>query len=154
MITKERLKELIQQRATVYANGVGEIKLIPENDIEIYKNGNDSYILYAFEPNRKYKNEIFAEELFETKEDAKFAEEFQNITRTETMNLPTFEELKEFERFEFKAKDGHRYTIHYISGFNTLAITGIIENKYYGEATKEHYLEACKIAKKLFLGEK
>lgn len=154
MITKERLKELIQQRATVYANGCGELKLIPENDIEIYENGNDSYILYAFEPNRKYKNEIFAEELFETKEDAEFAEEFQNITRTETLSLPTFEELKKFERFEFKAKDGHRYTIHYISGFNTLAITGIIENKYYGEATKENYLEACKIAKKLFLGEK
>ena len=154
MITKERLKELILQRATVYANGCGEIKLIPENDIEIYENGNDSYILYALEPNRKYKNEIFAEELFETKEDAEFAEEFQNITRTETLSLPKFEELKKFERFEFKAKDGHRYTIHYISGFNTLAITGIIENKYYGEATKENYLEACKIAKKLFLGEK
>lgn len=154
MITKERLKELIQQRATVYANGYGELKLIPENDIEIYANGNNSYILYALEPNRKYKNEIFAEELFETKEDAEFAEEFQNITRTETLSLPKFEELKKFERFEFKAKDGHRYTIHYISGFNTLAITGIIENKYYGEATKEHYLEACKIAKKLFLGEK
>lgn len=154
MITKERLKELIQQRATVYANGVGEIELIPENDIEIYENGNDSYILYAFEPNRKYKNEIFAEELFETKEDAEFSEEFQNITRTETLSLPTFEEFKKFERFEFKAKDGHQYTIHYISGFKTLAITGIIENKYYGEATKENYIEACKIAKKLFLGEK
>ena len=154
MITKERLKELIQQRATVYATGFGEIELIPENDIEIYENGNNSYILYAFEPNRKYKNEIFAEDLFETKEDAEFAEEFQNITRTDTMNLPTFEEFKKFERFEFKAKDGHRYTIHYISGFNTLAITGIIENKYYGEATKENYLEACKIAKNLFLGEK
>ena len=154
MITRERLEELIQQRATVYATGLGEIELIPENDIEIYENGNDSYIIYIFEPNRKYKDEIFAEELFETKEDAEFANEFKNIKRTEILNLPTFEELKKFERFDFKAKDGHRYTIHFISGSNILVIVGIIENKYYGEATKENYLEACKIAKRLFLGEK
>ena len=154
MITEERLEELIQQRATVYANGCGEIELIPENDIEIYENGNNSYILYAFEPNRKYKNEIFAEDLFETKEDAEFAEEFQNITRTETLSLPTFEELKKIERFAFFGKDGNIYTIHFMSGFNTLAIVGISGNKYYGEATKENYLEACKIARNLFLGEK
>lgn len=154
MITEERLEELIQQRATVYANGCGEIKLIPENDIEIYENGNDSYILYAFEPNRKYKNEIFAEELFETKDEAEFAEEFQNITRTETLSLPTFEEFKNTQLFSFLGKDGNIYTIHFISGFKTLAVVGMSGNKYYGEATKENYLEVCKIARNLFLGEK
>ena len=154
MITEERLKELIQQRATVYANGFGEIELIPENDIEIYANGNNSYILYALEPNRKYKNEIFAEELFETKEDAEFAEEFQNITRTETLSLPTFEEFKKTQLFSFVGEDWNVYTIYYLSSFKTLAIAGINRTKYYGEATKENYLEACKIAKKLFLGEK
>ena len=112
MITEERLKELIQQRATVYANGFGEIELIPENDIEIYENGKDSYIIYIFEPNRKYKNEIFAEELFETKEDAEFALEFQNIIRTETLNLPTWEEFKEIgEIYAFFGDDGYYCTI-------------------------------------------
>lgn len=95
----------------------------------------------------------YLKDCYETQEDAEFAKEFKNIERTEILNLPTFEELKKFERFNFKVKDGHRYTIHFISGFNILVIAGIFTTEYYGEATKENYLEACKIAKKLFLGE-
>lgn len=154
MITEKRLEELIQQRATVYVysmeddfQGVVRIEL-DENSCGINYEG--ELVRTGFYSDYFYK----LEDIYENKEDAEFAEEFQNITRTETLSLPTFEEFKKFERFDFKAKDGHIYTIHFISGFKTLAITGIIENKYYGEATKENYLEACKIAKKLFLGEK
>lgn len=160
MITKERLKELIQQRATIWCSSwEEEVNLSPENcvidDLCIPEVNFREKRLLVLEDDKKtalhsYRLQFLEEDV----ETEKFKLEFQNITRTDTMNLPTFEEFKKFERFEFKAKDGHQYTIHYISGFNTLAITGIIENKYYGEATKENYLEACKIAKKLFLGEK
>lgn len=151
MITRERLEELMKQGAKVYRTyaDVCVCELDLKKCIEI-DNG------YAWVKGTGCVKQCGypLENLYETKEEAKFAKEFKNITRIDTLNLPTFEELKKFERFDFEAKDGHRYTIHFISGFNTLAITGIIENKYYGEATKENYLEACKIAKKLFLGGK
>lgn len=96
----------------------------------------------------------YLKDCYETQEDAEFAKEFKNITQTVTLSLPTFEELKQIEKFEFKSADGYRYDIFYISGSNKLVLYGIFENKYTGAATKENYIEACKIAKKLFLGEK
>lgn len=159
MISRERLEELIRQRATIYSTSWDEaVELSPETctveNIKISEYGEEiGEKLFVKEDERhipSYRLSALEEDI----ETEKFKKEFQNIIREEILNLPTFEELKKFERFDFKAKDGHRYTIHFISGFNTLAITGIIENKYYGEATKENYLEACKIAKKLFLGEK
>ena len=71
MITKERLEELIEQGATIYSNEYGEIQLKKENDLSLYENGQNNYILYALEPNKKYHNEIFDEDLFETEEEAK-----------------------------------------------------------------------------------
>lgn len=158
MISRERLEKLIEKNIPIYGIDYGRclqpdiVKILVKN--LRYCPSNDNYQYLSNEDGDCYLYEFFNEDLYETKEEAEFAKEFKNITRTETLNLPTFEELKKFERFDFKAKDGHIYTIHFISGFNTLAITGIIENKYYGEATKENYFEACRIAKNLFLGVK
>ena len=162
MISKEKLQELIDKKERAYymqqydINGVW-IKLenvsIEENNYQelVLRNNGEGWYFSCLQ---SYPvNSLPLRDLYGTQEDAEFAKKFKNIERTEILNLPTFEELKKFERFDFKAKDGYKYTIHFISGFNTLAITGIIENKYYGEATKENYLEACKIAKKIFLGE-
>lgn len=156
MISREQLEDLIKKNMPIYGIDYGrylepDIVEIPVRSLR-YCPSNDNYQYLSSKDGDCYLYEFSNEDLYETKEDVEFAKEFKNITRTETLNLPTFEELKKFERFDFKAKDGHRYTIHFISGFNTLAITGIIENKYYGEAIKENYLEACKIAKNLFLG--
>ena len=160
MISKERLEELIEKSATVYATGLGEIELIPENDISIYENGNNGYILYVLEPNKKYKNEIFDEDLFETKEEAEFSLEFQNITRTEILNLPTWEELNK----KVDTIPNMFWQIAKCSEFILFLQTDKILNNsqiilrgnddtYNWSLTKENYLEACKIAKKLFLGE-
>lgn len=157
MINEQRLKELIHKNISIY--GIDYERCLQSNIVEIlirnlrYSSSNDNYQYLSSKDGDCYLYEFFDEDLYETKEDAEFAKEFKNIKRTEILNLPTFEELKKFERFDFKAKDGHRYTIHFISGFSTLAITGIIKNEYYGEATKENYLEACRIAKNLFIGE-
>lgn len=154
MIARERLEQLIDKCATIYATGFGEIELIPENDIEIYENGKDSYIIYIFEPNRKYKNEIFDEDLFETKEDAEFASEFQNITRTETLNLPTWEEFKEIgEVYAFFGADGSYWDLYSRDGDKKEIILLNGYKSYCFDYSKQGYLEACKIAKKLFLGE-
>ena len=160
MITKERLEELIEKGATIYSNEYGEIQLIKENDLILYENGQNNYILYALEPNKKYHNEIFDEDLFETKEEADFVLEFQNITRTETLNLPTWEELNRkvdtipnmFWQI-VKCSD----FILFLQTDKTLNNSQIIlrgsDDTYNWGLTKENYLEACKIAKKLFLGE-
>ena len=160
MITKERLKKLIEECATIYSNEYGEIQLIKENDLILYDNGNNNYILYALEPNKKYHNEIFDEDLFETKEEAEFSLEFQNITRTETLNLPTWEELNKKvdtipNMFWQIAKCSE--FILFLQTDKILNNTQIIlrgnDDTYNWGLTKENYLEACKIAKKLFLGE-
>lgn len=171
MISKEKFNELNSEKKKIYyldygllgSCSVKELDFskrricgvcenyfpIPDEELEVHD--------YCNMQNDGYCDEDFVcylKDCYETQEDAEFAKEFKNITRIETLNLPTWEELKKFERFDFKSKDGHKYTIHFISGFNTLAITGIIKNEYYGEATKENYFEACKIAKKIFLGDK
>ena len=160
MITKERLKKLIEECATIYSNEYGEIQLIKENDLILYENGQNNYILYALEPNKKYHNEIFDEDLFETKEEAEFSLEFQNITRTETLNLPTWEELNKKvdtipNMFWQIAKCSE--FILFLQTDKTLNNTQIIlrgnDDTYNWGLTKENYIEACKIAKKLFLGE-
>lgn len=164
MISKEKFNELKSEKKKIYyldyglfgSCSVKELDFskrqlcgicadyfpIPDEELEVhdYCNIQEDFVCYL-------------KDCYETQEDAVFAKEFKNINRTEILNLPTFEELKKFERFEFKAKDGHRYSIHFISGSNILVIVGIFTTEYYGEATKENYLEACKIAKNLFLGE-
>ena len=160
MISKERLEELIEQGATIYSNEYGEIQLKKENDLSLYENGQNNYILYALEPNKKYHNEIFDEDLFETKEDADFALEFKNITRIEKLNLPTWEELNKKvdtipNMFWQIAKCSE--FILFLQTDKILNNTQIIlrgnDDTYNWGLTKENYLEACKIAKKLFLGE-
>nr|DAT76235.1 MAG TPA: hypothetical protein [Caudoviricetes sp.] len=170
MITKEKFNELKFEKKKIYYLDYGLFGSCTMKELDFSKRRNcgvcaDHFPIpdeelevrefYNIQDDGDCDEEFvcYLKDCYETQEDAEFAKEFKNIKRTEILNLPTFEELKKFERFDFKAKDGHRYTIHFISGFNTLAITGIIENKYYGEATKENYLEACKIAKNLFLGE-
>lgn len=152
MITRERLEELIENNGTVYCVLDNVYKITLDKRYFCILSNYLQWSKFLDKPMLQRTPHI--DDIYETKEDAEFAKEFKNITRIETLNLPTWEELKKFERFDFKAKDGHRYTIHFISGFNTLAITGIIKNEYYGEATKENYFQACKIAKKLFLGDK
>ena len=160
MITKERLKKLIEECATIYSNEYGEIQLIKENDLILYENGQNNYILYALEPNKKYHNEIFDEDLFETKEEAEFSLEFQNITRTETLNLPTWEELNKkvdtIPNMLWQIAKCSEFIL-FLQTDKTLNNTQIIlrgnDDTYNWGLTKENYIEACKIAKKLFLGE-
>ena len=78
--------------------------------------------------------------------------EFGCIERTERLVLPTWEEIQKYERFDFKDKYNHSYTLHYISGFKNLAISGW-STEYYAPATQENYTLACRKCKELFLGE-
>ena len=96
-------------------------------------------------------------------EEAEFAKEFKGIKHTETLDLPLFDDLPEsfdtaFVRFDKKMDCWVIYEL-YIA-FNEIYIlfrdsTEEASDCIFREPrTKENYLEACKIAKKLFLGDK
>lgn len=145
MISNERLEELIEQGATIYSNEYGEIQLKKENDLSLYENGQNNYILYALEPNKKYHNEIFDEDLFETEEEAKWFAEFGCIERTERLVLPTWEEFNNQPEFYFDD-----YTLVKIN--DKILLKDTFKDYVYKEFTKENYTLACRKAKELFLG--
>lgn len=156
-ISKERLKELIEQGATIYKkrdNMVTDYQLCSYNYLS-----EDNDLIYENVMNNYWKSWIGKlDDLFETKEEAEWYLEFGNITRTEMLTLPTWEEIE-------KLKSGKPYKVYFNDKQFFFASRLIIEvGKYdtYGEqieqyfcegTTKENYLEACRIAKKLFLGE-
>lgn len=157
MISKERLEELIEQGATIYSNEYGEIQLIKENDLILYENGQNNYILYALEPNKKYHNEIFDEDLFETEEDAEWFAEFGCIERTERLELPTWEsvysDLKDYKDGDFYIIDNDHFSFVYNKCYVSPQLFLYTHNeKFNWNANKENYYQACKLAKKIFLG--
>lgn len=154
MISKERLKELIEQGATIYSNEYGEIQLKKENDLSLYENGQNNYILYALEPNKKYHNEIFDEDLFETEEDAKWFAEFGCVERTERLELPPWEEFEEKKFVWFVDKSQNQCCLYYLNVANKIFINVSGEVIEIGDFTKENYTIACRKTKELFLGGK
>lgn len=152
MIEKERLEELIKQGATIW--GVVDYTYHsskPYKRIEYWDLGNmpTFYIDEFYETN-------WNAEFFETKEDAEFALKYQNITRTETLSLPTWEEVqRDLEKRtdgDYVIVDNERVTFIYYkpSGFEVISNC---DNYNFGP-TKDNYTEACEICRKLFLGEK
>ena len=93
MIEKNRLEELIEQGATVYmANRYTEGIFLDKRNFEV----TDKELIF------KYKiYAVLLEDLFETKEDAEEYAEFGNITRTERLELPSWEEFANGKIVEF-----------------------------------------------------
>ena len=167
MISKERLKELIEQCAKVWCicdYTYDESK--PNKKIEYYDLSNEDicispaefrdYGLRVFNA-LGYWNDIRFECLFETKEEAEWYKEFGCIERIEKLELPTWEEFDnrkvvEFSKdkllYEFK-KCGERIYISY----RTYIDDSVWEIIFEKPATKENYTLACRKAKELFLGE-
>lgn len=161
-ISMNRLQELIKERARVYIPdkhwGVGTIKLQEEDYIRGDRL-NGSGIIYENISGTNIGYSMPLKDIFENKEDAEFAIKYQNITRTETLSLPTWEEIYETANKEFyNLRDnmyfeiiGRRYpsyderTIRLVKCY-----TKILFEK---PLTKENYLKACELCRKLFLGE-
>lgn len=128
-----------------------------DNEVVHFRN-NDNELIWK----------IKLDNLFETKEDAEWELEFSNITRTETLSLPTWEEFcgcKCSNEFTFFA-NGFEYNLFatvrnkecgepdtLIIGINNLKMACGYDEIFEKPLTKETYIEACKLAKKLFLGE-
>ena len=149
MISEESLKELIEQKATIYEVKYGNINPVSlKNKIRYinYKHGT-----ITFEPrfSERYKNHKYFKNLFETKEDAEFTLKTR-AKRTEYFEPPTWEDFLKTEEYKFISYNGFREKI-YIE-----PTTGKLSSctRFIGEPTKENYIKACEMARKLFLGEK
>lgn len=158
MITKERLEELIEQGATIYEpddlwQTIGKIHLEKKCYIsEDNKLCNDE-ITYEDLPGATAMYSIPLEDLFETKEDARWELEM-TATRTETLKLPTWEEIEDDYNLEFDNSCLEVYkTVNRILVKTNKNYLGLYDYVFDKLATKENYIEACKLCLRLFKGE-
>ena len=166
MITQERLKKLIEQKATIYETKYGQINTVDLKDKKV-KNFSGKYVHFVPYRDEKFQLHKYYDRLFETKEEAEWQLEFGNITRTEKLSLPTFEEITASKhnvktRSVVFYKNNHMYILEYAYQFDfgwgiflerATMFDDEAETLFQQQATKENYLKACKMAKKLFLGE-
>ena len=153
-MTKERLEELINQKATIYAvyfnlNKVFEEEL-NECSWSVDKQGN--LVEHYLDSSYVYKSYS----LFETKDQAKWA--LKNYAeRTERFEPPMWEDIEKEYSFNFFVGDNSYYFIAH----KRLQNIDCVVNNHYSlfsyrdkECTKENYEKACEIVRDLFKGEK
>lgn len=155
MITKERLEELVKQGATIYDIFKGDIYFVNLTMAKYYDV--PKYI--------EYKNDYYncnltrsIQDLFETKEEAEWYLEFGNITRTETLKLPTWEYWQKVSKYgmyamSFFDKENHYCELQILETIKVVKWGYGRTVEFENSATKENYIEACELCKKLFLGE-
>lgn len=156
MITKERLEELIEQGATIYVYNrkyIGCCSLKNAFDC-------DDEILYLDD---KDDGEIeYLTNLFETKEDAEEYAEFGNITRTEKLTLPSWEEFSKWDKSVKFYNKQNKYSMYvFVKNKNTNNCRIIIYADdgeqdwivFQQPLSKENYDEARRLCVKLFKGE-
>ena len=99
------------------------------------------------------------DKIFATKEEAEWVAEFGNITRTEKLELPSWEQALE-QSLEVGIGttfvDAHKGKWQLIFAKDEIILCDwslMSRDKRWKKLTHENYLEACRICKKLFLGE-
>lgn len=152
MISKQRLEELIEQGATIY-------KISKETFIagvsDLLKIDKVPSGLYRQEINDRIGQEPEYNLLFETEEDARWELEM-TATRTETLKLPHFIEVCDGCIYDITFIDNKKCKWQLTISDNGIALLDFAllgRDKFWNKLTKENYIEACKLAKKLFLGE-
>ena len=154
MIEKERLEKLIKAEETIYTG---------DSDVHLLSRWHFVCDGKLWESHR-YESEYLydLEELFETEEEAEWFSKFGNITRTGTLSLPTWEEFVKIEEngdygfTDIKRFDNVRFGYKYCPEKQTSAlfIDKNGETLFYTlMVTKENYIKACELCRKLFLGE-
>ena len=161
MISKERLKELIEQKATIYSVYCGEVfeeKLTSNHFVGVA----DDEISLMQRYNGYEKDLVdYIRCLYETEEEANWVAEFKDIERTEKLELPTWEEVQKCSLYTlyFNNQELYLYRVYFNRDAKTITIEE--QNEEYLECfteieelelTKENYLKACRKCKKLFLG--
>lgn len=153
MISRERLEELIDQKATIWADDYGAIQLCDKSEVcRVISFEGESYCLFGFIYDQRFINDnIFPEELEEDVEKGEWEYEMHD-SRLERFEPPVWEDFLEKEEYIFWSKN-HRQTIIRVLGIKYIVVETSFERFYTGDSTKENYIKACTIARKLFLGE-
>ena len=146
MITKERLEVLLEEDKVFYWVFNKEISMLHKLSMPSFW---------------KRKWEFYSKDCFETKEDAEEHAEFSNITRTERLELPSWEEFNKVSTFAFKRKDGTDMEIAIWHNCpdddcKTIKITRSYDWSaccFEKPLTRENYNEARRFCVKLFKGE-
>lgn len=170
MITKERLEELIKQGATIYTK-YRKLSLTSfEQDLgdcggKVYRKlsieGNGLKYTTNNEEDYFYEQTFDFTDLFETKEDAEEYLKYKNITREEKLELPTWEEFKNFKKsiiFRVLSKDitEEDDTIFqcYNNGNAIIIYNDFNSSRIFNKPlTRENYNKARDLCIKLFKGE-
>lgn len=164
MISEERLQELIRQEATIWVKNqyckAYDVELSHYNYVAITDNKESlmflDYSIQEDDPERVLVD--YLDNLYETKEDAEWAS--MATCRMEMFNPPVWEYFLEKNGYVFLSKR-HQEVIIRIDAImfanGTTREYVVVENNferfYTGDLTKDNYIKACTIARKLFLGE-
>lgn len=151
-ISRERLEELIEQGATIYEAKYGNIN--PVSLINKIRFIYDDCITFEPSTTDKYNHHKYSNRLFETRGEAEWFLKFENVTRVDNLNLPTFKEMMRREHFSFMPK---MYAYPMVIRFDKDRDIIWMENKYalyynWCGINEENYDRACEEAKRLFLG--
>ena len=168
MIKKSRLEELIEQGATIWHYEWKEIKLDKDTCkiCEVKRFFSQKHIgwVLQFEYDYNgiiYTGEVDINELEEDVEKGKWDLEFSNITRTETLELPTWEEFhgrtyynKHYGIiFQWKASGCTYQMYEELTPENIIIYDADCQDIVFSKPpTKENYTLACRKCEELFLG--
>ena len=166
MISRERLEKLIEKGSTIWADDYGEIQLCNKSEVcdTIAFMGNhqiqEGYCLCGFVYNNEFiRDNIEPDGLEENVEKGEWQYEM-HASRLERFEPPVWEDFLEKNDYIFLSKSHKEVTIRIgVIGFTngTTMEYVVVENEferfYTGDLTKDNYIKACTIARKLFLGE-
>lgn len=164
MISEERLQELIKREATIwvknqYCNAY-DVELSNYYYVAITDNKESlmflDYSIQEDDPESVFVD--YLENLYETKEDAEWAP--MATYRTEIFNPPVWEDFLKKNDYIFLSKSHKEVMIRidaimFANGTTReyVAVENDFERFYTSDLTKDNYIKACTIARKLFLGE-
>lgn len=161
MISKERLQELIDEKSTIWTDDYGEIQLCDKSEVcRVISCEGESYCLSGFIDNGKFLPfAVIPEEMEENVEKGVWQCEMY-ASRLERFEPPVWEDFLEKKDYVFYQKSHKEVIIRsgaimFANGTTReyVVVENVFESFYTGDLTKDNYIKACTIARKLFLGE-
>jgi len=148
-MTKERVEELIKQKATIYDRKTTKIML------DKYSHVYQDYLILGHSIGKQY--EFYLRDLFETEEQADWAYK-TIIERTERFEPPMWEEIEDKFCFKFTLNnENYNMEVHKTGNLIVIWNTTKKEAVYTAlckDCNKKNYEKACQIVKDLFNGKK
>ena len=161
-MTHEELKKCIGEykelKKDLWLTSCWGAKKIEGYDFGVYYNEFAGHWQFCWKDTENEYRVIDIKYIFDNQEDAEWEEEFGDITRTERLKLPTWNEIKndfnninKFGTYSVIEFDGYYMDI-FVDNYATKSIIATAQPRM--PLTKENYMLACRKAKELFLGEK